>query len=80
MARRVIRHFRPAPASGLQAAAGLSDRDMAVLELLAEGSLYKEIADRFGVSEGTVKQSIHRIYKKMHVGNRTEAVNRYFGR
>ena len=53
---------------------------MAVLELLAEGSLYKEIADRFGVSEGTVKQSIHRIYKKMHVGNRTEAVNRFYGR
>ncbi|MBK9274835.1 MAG: response regulator transcription factor [Flavobacteriales bacterium] len=80
VARRVIRHFRPAPAGGLQVAAGLSDRDMAVLELLAEGSLYKEIADRFGVSEGTVKQSIHRIYKKMHVGNRTEAVNRYYGR
>lgn len=80
VARRVVRHFRPSPVIGLQADAGLNDREMAVLELLAGGSLYKEIADHFGVSEGTVKQSIHRIYKKMHVANRTEAVNRYFGR
>ena len=58
----------------------LSTRENEVLELLAQGLLYKEIADRTGISTGTVKQHIHRIYQKMHVQNRTEAVNRYFGR
>ncbi|MCB0813997.1 MAG: response regulator transcription factor, partial [Flavobacteriales bacterium] len=40
----------------------------------------KEIGDRLGIAVGTVKQHIHRIYEKLHVQNRTEAVNRYFGR
>ncbi|MEO8067672.1 MAG: LuxR C-terminal-related transcriptional regulator [Flavobacteriales bacterium] len=48
--------------------------------LLAQGLLYKEIGERLGISVGTIKQHIHRIYEKLHVQNRTEAVNRYFGR
>ena len=51
-----------------------------MLALLAEGLLYKEISERLGITVGTIKQHIHRIYEKMHVQNRTEAVNRYFGR
>jgi DNA-binding NarL/FixJ family response regulator len=58
----------------------LSEREYAVLLLLAVGLLYKEIADRLGLTVGTVKQHIHRMYGKLHVQNRVEAVNRYFGR
>ncbi len=58
----------------------LSNRENEVLELLANGLLYKEIAERLFISLGTVRQHIHNIYEKLHVGNRTEAVNKYFDR
>ncbi|WKZ67658.1 MAG: response regulator transcription factor [Flavobacteriales bacterium] len=79
VARRVVQQFRPSP-SGAGTEADLSERERAVLELLAQGLLYKEIGERMGITTGTVKQHIHRIYGKLHVQNRTEAVNRYFGR
>jgi DNA-binding NarL/FixJ family response regulator len=58
----------------------LSDRENEVLELLANGLLYKEIAERLHIVHGTVRQHIHNIYEKLHVTNRTEAVNKYFDR
>ncbi len=58
----------------------LSDRENQVLQLLADGLLYKEIAERLFIGHGTVRQHIHNIYEKLHVHNRTEAVNRYFDR
>jgi DNA-binding NarL/FixJ family response regulator len=58
----------------------LSDRENEVLQLLADGLLYKEIAHRLNIGHGTVRQHIHNIYEKLHVQNRTEAVNRYFDR
>ena len=58
----------------------LSDRENEVLQLLADGLLYKEIADRLYIGHGTVRQHIHNIYEKLHVHNRTEAVNKYFER
>jgi DNA-binding NarL/FixJ family response regulator len=58
----------------------LSERENAVLQLLADGLLYKEIAERLNIAHGTVRQHIHNIYEKLHVSNRTEAVNKYFER
>lgn len=58
----------------------LSDRENEVLQLLADGLLYKEIAERLYIGHGTVRQHIHNIYEKLHVSNRTEAVNKYFER
>ncbi len=80
VARRVVKHFRPTAPTRDTFDAALTEREFHVLELLAQGLLYKEIAARMDISEGSVKQHIHRIYGKMHVQNRTEAVNRYFGR
>jgi DNA-binding NarL/FixJ family response regulator len=80
VARRVVNQFRPAAVEKMKDSALLSERENGVLELLAQGLLYKEIGDRLGITTGTVKQHIHRIYEKLHVQNRTEAVNRYFGR
>ena len=58
----------------------LTDRENEVLNLLAAGLLYKEIAHRLQIVHGTVRQHIYNIYKKLHVQNRTEAVNKYFER
>jgi DNA-binding NarL/FixJ family response regulator len=54
--------------------AQLTKQEYKVLELLAKGLLYKEIADELGIREGTVKVHVHHMYEKLHVQNRTEAV------
>ena len=56
----------------------LSLRENEVLNLLALGLLYKEIAEKLGISVSTVRQHIHRIYEKLHVQNRTEALNKAY--
>lgn len=58
----------------------LSARENEVLQLLAKGLLYKEIADKLLIATDTVRQHIHRIYEKLHVQNRTEAINKAYGR
>ncbi len=50
----------------------LTPRENAVLEELREGRSNKVIADRLGVSEGTVKAHAHNIMKKLKVSNRTQ--------
>ncbi|GAC1422363.1 MAG: response regulator transcription factor [Flavisolibacter sp.] len=57
----------------------LSARENEILQLLSQGLLYKEIAERTHISTGTVRQHIHNIYEKLHVQNRTEAINKVFG-
>ena len=58
----------------------LGNREKQVLDWLSKGLRYKEIALEMGITEGTVKQHIHNIYKKLHVQNRTEAINLYYGK
>jgi len=58
----------------------ISARENQVLQLLAKGLLYKEIADQLHISTATVRQHIHKIYEKLHVQNRTEAINKAFGK
>ena len=58
----------------------LSSRENEILQLLAKGLLYKEIADQLSISVSTVRQHIHHIYEKLHVQNRTEAINKAFGK
>src|SRR5688572_590388 len=58
----------------------LSQREKEVLQLLAKGLLYKEIAEKLSISTATVRQHIHKIYEKLHVQNRTEALNKAFGK
>lgn len=61
-------------------AAVLTPREKEVLQSLAKGMLYKEIGDQLGISFNTVRQHISKIYEKLHVQNRTEALNKVFGR
>lgn len=58
----------------------LSNRENEILQWLAKGLLYKEIAEQLSISTGTVRQHIHKIYEKLHVQNRTEALNKAFGK
>lgn len=58
----------------------LSNRENEILQLLAKGLLYKEISDQLQITTGTVRQHIHKIYEKLHVQNRTEAINKAFGK
>ena len=74
IARKVINRLR-----GHESAAELTvltARENEVLQLLAKGLLYKEIAHQLSISPYTVRQHIHNIYDKLHVQNRTEAVNK----
>jgi DNA-binding NarL/FixJ family response regulator len=76
IARKVVKAFHQA--SQPQAVvAELSTRENEVLQLLAQGFLYKEIADTLNVAVPTVNTYIRRIYEKLHVRSRTEAVARF---
>lgn len=55
----------------------LSQREREVLEWLAKGLLYKEIAERLGVGTETVKKHLKNIYQKLHVQNKIEAINKF---
>jgi len=57
----------------------LSPREKEVLNLVAKGLLYKEIADELCISFHTVRQHIGKIYEKLHVQNKTEAINKVYG-
>ncbi|MEJ0089846.1 MAG: response regulator transcription factor [Limisphaerales bacterium] len=58
----------------------LSERQREMLDLLAAGEPYKAIADKMGLSIHTVRGYIRRIYEKLHVHSRTEAVAKYLQR
>jgi len=76
IARKVVQLLtQPQPA--LKPAAELSKRENDVLALLAQGYLYKEIADTLGIGMQTVNTYIRRIYEKLHVHSRAQAVARY---
>ena len=57
----------------------LTPREQEVLQLLADGFRYKEIAGVMGISLDTVREHARRIYSKLHVTSRTEAVVKYLG-
>ncbi len=78
IARKIVQSFQhSAPAS--PEAQSLSPREAEVLDLLAKGFLYKEIADAMKVTYATVHTHIRHIYEKLHVRSRTEAVAKHLG-
>ena len=78
IARKVVQAFkRSAPA--VAETENLSPREQEVLDFLAKGYLYKEIAEQLNISYGTVHTHIERIFKKLHVRSRSQAVAKYLG-
>jgi DNA-binding NarL/FixJ family response regulator len=76
IARKVVQSFKTVPARGDESV-DLSPRERSVLDGLADGLAYKQIADQLGVSIHTVRNYIRRIYEKLHVCTRTEAVAKF---
>ena len=79
IARKLVTLFRSGQKETAKVEA-LSTRENEILLLLTKGLLYKEIAEQLSISVSTVRQHIHHIYEKLHVQNRTEAINKVFGR
>jgi DNA-binding NarL/FixJ family response regulator len=76
IARKVVQSFKR-PAHQPSEAMKLSARELEVLELLACGYLYKEIAELLKISRPTVNTYIRRIYEKLHVCSRSQAVAKF---
>jgi len=68
------------PSSQMGDIAVLSRREKEILEWLAQGKIYKEIGTELNISAETVRKHVYHIYEKLHVNNRVEAVNKYYGR
>ncbi len=79
IARKVVASFQRTAAIAPQTET-LSPREQEVLDLLSQGFLYKEIAEKLGISYETVHTYIRRIYEKLQVRTRTEAVAKFLKR
>ena len=73
IARKVVQSFLK-PATAPEPMQDLSEREREVLDLLSQGLMYKEIAEKLGISFETVRTYIRRIYETLQVRTRTEAV------
>jgi DNA-binding NarL/FixJ family response regulator len=87
IAMKVVTAFKHLPVQEETQAPGTSDdvavlsrREKEILEWLAQGKIYKEIGAELTISAETVRKHVYHIYEKLHVNNRVEAVNKYFGR
>jgi len=79
IARKVVDHFSPSgkPAAEMNT---LTKREHEVLALLAKGCLYKEIAEKLGITLHTVQGYVKHIYEKLHVQSRAEATMKFLRR
>ena len=77
IARRVVKSMQESKKRSKEVEL-LTTRENEILDYLAKGYLYKEIATELFISKETVKKHIHNIYDKLHVQTRTEALNKAF--
>ncbi len=77
IARKVVASFRQSGTASKELEQ-LTPREQEVLDHLAKGFLYKEIADAMSISFDTVHSHIRKVYEKLHVRSRTEAVNKFY--
>lgn len=78
IARKVIASFQPKP--GIDDADILTPKEKEILKALSKGLRYKEIAFEMQISIETVRSHVRRIYEKLQVQSRTEALNKIYGR
>ena len=81
IARKVVAAFLNRPSnSGGSELNNLTNREKEILELLSRGMMYKEIALALNLAHETIRKHVYHVYEKLHVTNRVEAVNKFFGR
>lgn len=76
IARRVLTHFNKKTIE-IKDFEELTRRETEIVELLSQGLLYKEIADKIFISIDTVKKHVGNIYRKLQVSNKVEAINKF---
>lgn len=76
IARRILDVFQKLQVTPVVSALPLTPREQEILHLVSKGFLYKEIGDQLQIAMGTVKQHLNRIYDKLQVSNKTEAINK----
>jgi DNA-binding NarL/FixJ family response regulator len=76
IARKVVASFQSTSAQA--ETLPLSNREQMVLERVAKGWPYKQIAAELGITVPTVRNYLRRVYEKLHVQSRTEAVAKYY--
>jgi len=77
IARKVVQSFQSAPPR--DESENLTTREREVLDMLAQGFSYKEIAAQIGSSIHTINTHVRRIYEKLHVHSRGQAVAKFRG-
>ena len=84
IARKVVAAFQSKGSSSagqpVEKLEQLSTREKEILVQLSKGLMYKEIAAELHISAETVRKHVYHVYEKLHVTNRIEAVNKYYGR
>jgi DNA-binding NarL/FixJ family response regulator len=81
IARKVVAAFLNKPSSNTgNDLNSLTHREREILELLSRGMMYKEIALALNLAHETIRKHVYHVYEKLHVTNRVEAVNKFFGR
>lgn len=80
IAKRVINSFHNVPKETTPKHSALSIREIEVLQLLSQGLLYKEAANRLGLSVETIRSHCQKIYEKLQVNTKLEAINIVFHR
>jgi DNA-binding NarL/FixJ family response regulator len=78
IARKIVNTFNQTAENQIQSNSALTARENEILTCLSEGFLYKELADKLGISIDTVRSHIRHIYEKLQVNSRAEAVNKVF--
>jgi DNA-binding NarL/FixJ family response regulator len=79
IARKVVTSFQALPKTSDKQTA-LSSREQMILDCLSNGLTYKQTADKLSISIPTIRSYLRRIYEKLHVQSRTEAVAKYIQR
>ncbi|MBC7933999.1 MAG: response regulator transcription factor [Rhizobacter sp.] len=81
IARKVVTTFQSKPTVAAEGLVELlTKRELEILEMLASGLVYKEISEKLYISSETVRKHVYNVYNKLHVSNRVEAVNKFYGR
>ncbi len=78
IARKIVMKLQQTPAVAKETY-HITNREEEILGLLSRGLTYIEIADKLFISIKTLKKHIYNIYEKLHVDNKVEAINKFYG-
>lgn len=79
IARKVLNQLPKIKSESTNDSYHITPREKEILNLLSRGLSYQEVADELYISVKTLKKHTYNIYQKLNAGNRTEALNRFFG-